>query len=144
MTFTVEQFEFFLMIMARISAFIYTAPFFSIGSVPQRVKIGLSAVLSYLVFTLLSYQPLQYEGAIGFLMMVATNTIAGLVMGFFANICTYILSFTGQVVDMQIGFSMATEYDPTTRMTVSLTSNIFNYAVMLILLVTRLDRKSVV
>ena len=138
MTFTVEQFEFFLMIMARISAFIYTAPFFSIGSVPQRVKIGLSAVLSYLVFTLLSYQPLQYEGAIGFLMMVATNTIAGLVMGFFANICTYILSFTGQVVDMQIGFSMATEYDPTTRMTVSLTSNIFNYAVMLILLVTRL------
>ena len=139
MTFTVEQFEFFLMIMARISAFIYTAPFFSIGSVPQRVKIGLSAVLSYLVFTLLSYQPLQYEGAIGFLMMVATNTIAGLVMCFFANICTYILSFTGQVVDMQIGFSMATEYDPTTRMTVSLTSNIFNYAVMLILLVTRLN-----
>ena len=41
------------MIMVRISAFIYTAPFFSIGSVPQRVKIGLSAVLSYLAFTLL-------------------------------------------------------------------------------------------
>lgn len=39
---------------------------------------------------------------------------------------------------MQIGFSMATEYDPSTKSTVSITSNIYNYAVMLILLVTRL------
>ncbi|MDE7299651.1 MAG: flagellar biosynthetic protein FliR [Lachnospiraceae bacterium] len=138
MTFTVEQFEFFLMIMVRISAFIYTAPFFSIGSVPQRVKVGLSAVLSYLMFTLLPYEPLSYSGSLGFLIMIALNAIAGFVMGFFANINTHILSFTGQIVDMQIGFSMATEYDPATRTTVSLSSNIFNYAVMLILLVTRL------
>ncbi len=138
MTFTVEQFEFFLMIMVRISAFIYTAPFFSIGSVPQRVKIGLSAVLSYLAFTLLPYEPLSYAGSLGFLIMAVMNAIAGFAMGFFANINTHILSFTGQIVDMQIGFSMATEYDPATRTTVSLTSNILNYAVILILLVTRL------
>lgn len=138
MTFTVEQFEFYLMILARISAFVYAAPFFSIGSVPQRVKIGLSAALSYLVFTLLPYEPLTYSGNLGFLIMAAMNAIAGVVMGMFANISTHILSFSGQVIDMQIGFSMATEYDPSTKSTVSITSNIYNYAVMLILLVTRL------
>lgn len=138
MTFTVEQFEFYLVILARISMFIYSAPFFSIGSVPQRVKIGLSAALAYLVFTMLPYEPLQYVGSIGFLLLVAKDAIAGLIMGMFANICTHILSFAGQIIDMEIGFSMATEYDPTTRMTVSLTSNIYNYAVMLVMLVTRL------
>ncbi len=138
MEFTLGQFEFYLVILARISAFIYTAPFFSMNTVPQRIKIGLSAVLALLVFTLLPYQPLEYSGSIGYLGLVAMNVLAGVVLGLFANICTYILSFAGQIMDMQIGFSMATEYDPATRNTVSLTSNIYNYAVLLIMLVSRL------
>lgn len=56
MTFTLEQFEFYLVILARISAFVYAAPFFSMSTVPQRIKIGLSAVLAYLVFTISAYQ----------------------------------------------------------------------------------------
>ena len=132
MTFTLEQFEFYLVILARISAFVYAAPFFSMSTVPQRIKIGLSAVLAYLVFTISAYQPL------GYLILVAENVIAGVVLGLFANICTFILSFAGQIMDMQIGFSMATEFDPATRNTVSLTSNIYNYAVLLIMFVSRL------
>lgn len=138
MTFTLEQFEFYLVILARIAAFIYTAPFFSLNTVPQRVKVGLSAVLAYLVFTIFPYEPLSYSGTLGYLILVAMNVLAGLVLGLFANISTHILSFAGQVMDMQIGFSMATEYDPATRNTVSLTSNIYNYAVLLIMLVSRL------
>lgn len=138
MAFTVEQLEFYLVILVRISTFIYTGPFFSIGSVPQRVKIGLSMALAYLMFTMLPYEPLAYTSTIGFLLLVAREAIAGLVMGFFTNISTHILSFTGQIIDMEIGFSMATEYDPATRSTVSLTSNIYNYAVMLVMLVSRL------
>lgn len=138
MTFTIEQFEFFLMILVRITTFIYTAPFFSMNSVPQRVKVGLSAALAYLVFTMLPYEPLAYTGSLGFAFIMVKEAVAGLVMGMFANICLHIISFSGQIIDMEIGFSMATEYDPTTRTTVSLTSNLFNYAVMLIMLVTRL------
>ncbi len=138
MEFTLGQFEFYLVILARISAFIYSAPFFSMNTVPQRVKIGLSAVLAYLVFTISPYEPLSYSGSVGYLSLVALNVIAGVVLGLFANICTFILSFAGQIMDMQIGFSMATEYDPATRSTVSLTSNIYNYAVLLIMLVSRL------
>lgn len=138
MEFTLQQFEFYLVILARIAAFIYAAPFFSMNTVPQRVKIGLSAVLAYLVFTIFPYQPLEYSGALGYLFLVASNVLVGVVLGLFANIATYILSFAGQIMDMQIGFSMATEYDPATRNTVSLTSNIYNYAVLLIMLVARL------
>lgn len=138
MTFTLEQFEFYLVILARISAFVYAAPFFSMNTVPQRIKIGLSAVLAYLVFTISTYQPLVYSGSLGYLFLVAENVLVGVVLGLFSNICTFILSFAGQIMDMQIGFSMATEYDPATRSTVSLTSNIYNYAVLLVMLVSRL------
>lgn len=138
MTFTLEQFEFYLVILARISAFVYAAPFFSMNTVPQRIKIGLSAVLAYLVFTISTYQPLAYSGSLGYLLLVAKNVLAGVVLGLFSNICTFILSFAGQIMDMQIGFSMATEYDPATKSTVSLTSNIYNYAVLLVMLVSRL------
>lgn len=138
MTFTLEQFEFYLVILARISAFVYAAPFFSMNTVPQRIKIGLSAVLAYLVFTISAYQPLAYSGSLGYLLLVAENVLVGVVLGLFSNICTFILSFAGQIMDMQIGFSMATEYDPATRSTVSLTSNIYNYAVLLVMLVSRL------
>ena len=138
MTFTLEQFEFYLVILARISAFVYAAPFFSMNTVPQRIKIGLSAVLAYLVFTISTYQPLVYSGSLGYLFLVAENVLVGVVLGLFSNICTFILSFAGQIMDMQIGFSMATEYDPATKSTVSLTSNIYNYAVLLVMLVSRL------
>lgn len=138
MAFTLEQFEFYLVIFARIAAFIYSAPFFSMNTVPRRVKIGLTAVLAYFVFTIFPYQPLSYSGSLGYLFLVAMNVIAGVTLGLFANISTSILSFAGQLMDMQIGFSMATEYDPATRNTVSLTSNIYNYAVLLIMLVSRL------
>ncbi len=138
MTFTLGQLEFFLAILVRISTFVYTAPFFSIGSVPQRVKIGFSAALAYLVFTTMTYEPLTYVGSLGYGIIIAKEAIAGLLMGMFANIANRILAFAGQIIDMEIGLSMASEFDPATQATVSLTANIFNYGVMLIMLVTRL------
>ena len=73
-------------------------------------------MLAYLVFTISAYQPLVYSGSLGYLILVAENVIAGVVLGLFANICTFILSFAGQIMDMQIGFSMATEFDPANRL----------------------------
>ena len=130
MTFTLGQLEFFLAILVRISTFIYTAPFFSISSVPQKVKVGFSAALAYLVFTILPYEPLVYVGSLGYGLLIAKEAIAGLVMGLFANIANRILAFAGQIIDM--------EFDPATQATVSLSANIYNYAVMLVMLVSRM------
>ena len=45
-TFTIENLEFFLIVVARISAFMFTAPLYSQKTVPRRVKAGLSILLS--------------------------------------------------------------------------------------------------
>ena len=49
-SFPIEELEYFLLIMTRISCFVFVAPFFSISSTPGRVKIGFSFFLSVLIY----------------------------------------------------------------------------------------------
>jgi flagellar biosynthetic protein FliR len=62
--------------------------------------------------------------------------LAGLIMGFMANVAYYILSFAGQIIDQEIGFSMVNQYDPITSAQVTITGNFYTYAVMIMLLIT--------
>ncbi|MCR5793228.1 MAG: flagellar biosynthetic protein FliR [Lachnospiraceae bacterium] len=136
MSFTVENLEFFLMIVVRMSTFVYTAPFLSLSSVPHRVKLGISVTLSILMFQMIPYDPLEYTGTVGFAFLVIREAIIGLVLGFCANVCSYIVGLSGQLIDMEIGFSMVNELDPATKITNTITGNYYSYFVMLMLMIT--------
>lgn len=138
MTFTLNQIVFFLCILVRISTFVYSAPIFNLRSVPQKVKIGLSIAITLILFQVLPYEELYYSGVIGFGFLVVKEALAGLIMGFFANVCAQILSFAGHMVDMEIGFSMVQEFDPISNNQVTITANFYQYAVMLMMLITNL------
>lgn len=136
MNITLEQLEFFFVILVRITGFIYTAPFFGLKNVPFRVKIGFSLGLAVIMFYVLPYEPLVYSGTIGYAILVAKEVLAGVILGFFANICYQILAFAGQLLDMEIGFSMVNEIDPVTSAQVTVSGNLYSYAVMLMMMVT--------
>lgn len=138
MTFTVENLEFFLAIAMRVAGFVMIAPFFSIRSVPQRVKLLLSIAVAIIVYCVIPYQPLSYNGVIGYAGVIISEAIAGMILGLFANLAMYILSFAGQIADMEIGFSMVTQFDTSNRMQVTVTSNVLMYAVTLMMIVTNL------
>lgn len=133
---TLQELEFFLVVLVRITGFIYTAPFFGLRNVPFRVKIGLSVALAVIIAYTLPYQPLEYNGVIGFALLVAGETLCGVILGFLSNICYQILAFAGQLLDMEIGFSMVNEFDPVTSAQVTVSGNLYSYAVMLTLLIT--------
>lgn len=138
MTFTVENLEFLVAILVRIIGFIFTAPFYGIRNIPVRAKILLSVAISVIVFCVLPYEPLQYEGVIGYASLIIKEAIAGMILGVFANLAFYVIQMAGQISDMEIGLSMVTEMDPTSQMQVTITSNILNYAVMLTMVATNL------
>ena len=138
MTFALENFEIYLLILVRITGFIFTAPFFSLPNVPFRVKTGLAIFLALILFYTVPYGELDYLGVIGYSILVIKEAIAGAVMGLFANIAYYIINFSGQFIDMQIGFSMVTQLDPTTNIQASITSNLYGYLIILIMIVTDL------
>ena len=138
MTLTVENLEVYLAVAMRISGFIFIAPFFSSRDVPQRVKLLLSLAIALIAYFVIPYEPLEYHGVIGYAGIIISEALAGLILGLFANLAMYILNFAGQLADMEIGFSMVMQMDPSSGMQVTITSNILTYAVTLMMIVTNM------
>lgn len=133
---TAAHFEFLLLILVRITGFVFTAPFFNLKNVPRRVKTGFSCAMTLLMFFVLPLPDFQFQTAVDFGLYVAGEAVAGLTMGFISNLCYQVLAFAGQMIDMEIGFSMVNEYDPVTSAQVTITGDLYSHAVMLILMLT--------
>ncbi|MDD3172571.1 MAG: flagellar biosynthetic protein FliR [Herbinix sp.] len=128
----------FLLILVRITGFMFTAPFFSLSNVPIRVKTGLAIFLTAILFyTVPSSQP-EYDTIMGYSILVISEAIAGAIMGFFTNIAYYIIAFSGQLFDMEIGFSMINELDPITKIETTISANFYGYLILLMMIITNL------
>lgn len=138
MTFTISNFELYLFILVRITGFIYTAPFFSQKNVPFRVKTGLSIFMAAIIYYTLSIPAPEYSGVIGLATILVKEAIAGAIMGLFANIAYFILNFAGQIIDMDLGFSMVSELDPMTNIQTTITANLYSYIVLFMMIITDL------
>lgn len=136
MSFTIQNMEFYLLVLIRVSSFVLTAPFFSYNAVPHRMKAAVSIMLSIIIIQIIPVAQLSYNGMFGFSALVLKEAFVGAVLGFMCALCFYIVHFSGQVVDMEMGLSMATMFDPTSNIQISVTGNMYNYFLMLTLLVT--------
>ena len=138
-SFPIQELEYFLLIMTRISCFVFVAPFFSISSTPNRVKIGFSFFLSVLVYY--ATMPHLYESP-GTLISVSTMIIreaaVGLLLGLGAYICQTIVLFAGRIADMEMGFAMANQLDPATKQDATITGVYYQYMFMLLMVLTGL------
>lgn len=141
LSFSIYDLEYFLLILMRVSAFVYIAPFFGMQNTPARVKITLSIFISYLLYkSITPSQAVEYGSVIEFALIVLKESVVGLIIGFGANICMTIVSFAGSIADMETGLSMVTLMDPTTRQQTSFTGVLFQYVVMLMLIASGLYR----
>ena len=132
LTFSYDELLTFLLIVIRITTFIYSAPFFNMGNTPGRVKIGLGIFVSYLIYQVqLPVEPLQYENILGYSVLVLKEAMVGLIIGFGANICMSVVNFTGNIIDMETGMAMATLFDPQTNQETSISGVLYQYAMSL-------------
>lgn len=137
LSFTFDELLTFLLILVRVTCFIYLAPFFNMGNTPNRVKIGLGVFVSYLIYQiLLPIEPLQYETILEYSVLVLKEAMVGLIIGFGANICMAVVNFTGNIIDMETGMAMATLFDPQTNQETSISGVLYQYAMSLMLIVT--------
>ncbi len=139
-SFSLLTFEYFLLILIRISCFVSVAPFFGLQDVPGRVKIGLSVFISLILYQIVPRESLGYTGIIGYSIITVKEGITGLLIGFAANICNSIILLAGNLLDMNIGFSMAMEYNPQMKTQASVSANFYNYLVLLLLIITNMHQ----
>jgi len=125
--------------LVRVAAFVFIAPFFGMNNTPRRTKVGFSLCIAIILYqTVLPRETLEYSGVIEFTIIILKEGITGLLIGFAANICNSIILLAGNLIDMNIGFSMATEYNPQMRTQASVTGNFYSYLVMLLLIATNM------
>ena len=140
-SFSIYDLEYFLLILTRVSCFVFVAPFFSMRNTPARVRIGLSFFTSILLYqTLTPSNIVVYSTVMEYAVIVMKEAVAGLLIGFGAMICTSIVNFAGSIVDMEIGLSMATLMDPNSRESTSITGVFYQYILMMMMIVTGMYR----
>jgi flagellar biosynthetic protein FliR len=59
-------------------------------------------------------------------------------IGFCANLALYVLQFAGSNIDRDIGLAMVSIFDPMTRQQTGFTGSLYQYAFMLIMMITNL------
>lgn len=137
-TFSLTHFEILILILVRISCFVFIAPFFGTKNVPAQAKIGLSVFVSLMIYNFVDKTGIGYTGLFGYAVIVLKEGITGLLMGLAANVCNSIILFAGNIIDMDIGLSMATEFDQTMNTQVTITGNLYNYFILLLLVATNM------
>lgn len=135
--FSYREFEYLLLIIIRVASFVFVAPFFGMNGVPRRVKVALSVFISLVIYhASLIHPELEYNSLWEYTVLVIKEIMSGLIIGFGAQICTMIVSFSGRIIDTNIGLTMAQMMDPTTRDNTTLTAVFLQYTTMLIMLIS--------
>ncbi|MBR1910544.1 MAG: flagellar biosynthetic protein FliR [Lachnospiraceae bacterium] len=137
LNFAIQDLEYFLLIVARVTGFVHTAPFFGMNNVPRRVKVTFSLLVSFLIYQfVVPHYALAYDTVLGYAILVFKETAAGILLGMSGNVCLYVVQLAGSLIDMDIGLSMVSLFDPATRQQVGFSGALYNYALMLILLIS--------
>ena len=137
-TFDLVNFEYFLLIMVRMATFMFVAPFFGQQGIPRQAKVGFAGMISIMVMYVVPPVEAPYESALGFGILVFKEAITGLLIGYSAYICNSIVMFAGNIIDMDIGLAMASQFDPTMNTQVTVTGNLYLYFMFLFMIVTNM------
>jgi len=107
----VIQVQKLILILLRITAFIVVSPGFSFKGLPNIYKVALSAALTFLVYMSIPEVEL-IENMILFGIYAMKETLFGLAIGYVTKLVFSTMEIAGHLVDFQVGFSMASVYDP--------------------------------
>ena len=135
-TFSLRDLELYLLIVVRVTCFIHAAPFFGMTNTPNRVKIGLGVLIAALVYRTITPVYPEYSTVLMYSIFVVKEALTGILIGYSAAVCVSILNFAGHLVDMEIGLSMVSLFDPVSRDSVTISGTYYQYTVLLMLMIS--------
>lgn len=131
----ITQFQIYLVVLARVAGFISAIPVFSSGQTPGQIKVGLSAMVSLVLFPIMAPQvPAEEFSAIPFLLLLISEVLLGGLLGLITRMIFTAIEFGATVIGYQMGFAAANVFDPQGERQLSLISQFQNvFAIMIFL-----------
>lgn len=102
----------FLWPLARILAFIASAPLLGSSNIPITVRLGLGILLTILIAPLLPPLPAVAPGSELSFIILLQQIIIGVAMGFVMRIIFTAVEMAGEITGLQMGLGFATFFDP--------------------------------
>ena len=134
--------EAFLFVFARTGGFMASAPLFSNRAINARIRVLVAACLAITMFVSMNdgngIELPQYDSVLGFSLLIVEEILVGLALGFVTNLAMATLVMAGEFIDREIGFTMAQTFDPGTNMNVTITTQLYDQVVYLIILIANL------
>ena len=139
MSFTISTLtlEAFLLVLVRVACFISIAPIFGHNSLNTRMKISIAFFVSLILYQVVDTSLPIYSDVLGYTTLVVEEAFVGLLLGFVAGLSMKALAIAGEFIDREIGFSMATTFDPNQGM-VTITGDLYDKIVCLVIMISNL------
>lgn len=122
-----------LTISVRLSGLMLFAPFFGSTAIPPRIKAGLVLALTLLLFPAVSKDIGTYS-LIQWPLLVLTEFVIGAGMGIVTNLVFEAANLAGEVLGVQMGYSLVNILDPQTQVNSTVIPLFYQAMVMLIFL----------
>jgi flagellar biosynthetic protein FliR len=124
--------------LVRVSGMMVFAPFFSSTALPIRAKAVFAGAVAFLLAPLVAALPnaeasLTVSGLIG-------ELAVGLVYGLSLTLVTEMLTFSGQIVGLQLSFSLVNLLDPDSAVQTPLMGDLFQLLGLLVMIYAGFDR----
>lgn len=117
------QLQLFLLLSARMTGLFLVAPVFSNRLVPVQLRVAIGFAAALLVLPLFGPQDLPPE-LLSMAFQAAREMLVGLVIGYVAQLLFAALQFGGELLDIDMGFSMMNVLDPMSNAHMPLMGNL--------------------
>jgi flagellar biosynthetic protein FliR len=103
----------FVMALTRISAFFMVLPVFGWNGIPVRVKVATAIIVAFFFSMVTPFAvTVTNDSMLEAALLVVNEALYGLALGLMLTIVFGVVKFAGQIVERQMGFSMAEVLDP--------------------------------
>lgn len=125
------QLYLFELIFMRMSGFLLFNPLLGRSNLPAMVKTGMALVLSILVFGTAGTGVPQPDTLVELAFRLLLELGIGLVLGFVMRVVFSVVQIGGEVIDTQMGMTMAQIYDASSQANLSVSASLLNILLIL-------------
>ena len=122
----------FTLIFMRITGFVLFNPLLGRNSLPNLAKAGIIMVFSVFVFGMSPDVPAVPGTMLEFALRLLLELGIGFVLGFIMRLFFMIIQVGGEVIDAQMGLTMAQVYDASSQINMTVTASLLNILMVLV------------
>ena len=116
----------FTLIFMRVTGFVMLNPILGRNSLPNLAKAGIIMVFSVFVMGMAGEAPAVPNSTFEFALRLLLELGVGFVLGFIMQLFFMIIQVGGEVIDAQMGLTMAQVYDASSQINMTVTASLLN------------------